>query len=94
MHTPNFTSIITTCAMRIPTLLKRCDMLRQIVVPKDNRLLLQLPDDYINQRIEVIAFPIDDDIKKKPTESDPLAIFEQYSGSFDGKINRDELYDR
>jgi len=58
-------------------------MLRQILIPADNRLLLELPDDYVNQKIEIIAFRIDDGIKKKPTRSDPLAIFEQYQGLFD-----------
>jgi hypothetical protein len=31
-------------------------MLRQIVKPKERRIVLELPEEYVNQEVEVIAF--------------------------------------
>lgn len=33
-------------------------MLRQIVKPRDRHLMIDLPEAYVNQEIEVIAFPL------------------------------------
>lgn len=33
-------------------------MLREIIRPTQNSITLKLPDDYLNQEIEIIAFPV------------------------------------
>ncbi len=33
-------------------------MLREIIRPTQNRIVLELPDEYVNQDIEVLAFPV------------------------------------
>jgi hypothetical protein len=72
-------------------------MIRQILVPKDNRLVLELPDHYLNQPVEIIVFKLQETVLSADAANqngDLLAIFDQYAGSFDGKFNREELYDR
>jgi hypothetical protein len=70
-------------------------MLRQIVVPHDTRLVLELPEDYLHQEIEIIAFRIGEgEAAKSVSQEDPLAVFDHYQGRFEGNFNRDELYDR
>lgn len=69
-------------------------MLRQIIIPEQKRIVLELPDDYLHQEVEILAF-----LLRQPSDSalvspDPLAVFDQFQGSFDGQFNRDELYDR
>ncbi len=33
-------------------------MLREIIHPTQKRIVLELPDEYVNQEIEVLAFPV------------------------------------
>ncbi|MFA7239612.1 MAG: hypothetical protein WC091_05815 [Sulfuricellaceae bacterium] len=46
-------------------------MLRQIVKPYSRHLMIDLPEAYVNQEIEVIAFPIKEGAltREEPTES-------------------------
>ena len=37
-------------------------MLREIIRPTQNRIVLELPDEYVNQDIEVLAFPVYEEI--------------------------------
>ena len=72
-------------------------MIRQIVVPTDKKLVLELPDHYLNQPVEILAFKLQETAPSADAANqneDLLAIFDQYAGSFDGKFNREELYDR
>lgn len=73
-------------------------MIRQIVVPTDNRLVLELPDRYLNQLLEVIIFSAEEAAEKSPdktpSDDEDLKLFHKYRGSYTGKFNRDELYDR
>ena len=43
-------------------------MLRQIVKPKNRHLIIDLPEAYVNQEIEVIAFPVKEAVfpRQKP----------------------------
>ena len=73
-------------------------MLRQIVVPEQKQLVLELPDDYLHQPVEVIVFRVNE-VEAGAKLSEPegemdLSLFRQYRGRYDGKFNRDELYDR
>lgn len=46
-------------------------MLRQIVKPKNRHLVIDLPEAYVNQEIEVIAFPVKEGVfsREEPVES-------------------------
>ena len=44
-------------------------MIRQIVVPTDNRLVLELPDRYLNQLLEVIIFSAEEAAEKSPDKT-------------------------
>ena len=73
-------------------------MIRQIVIPTDNRLVLELPDNYLNQLLEVIIFSIEEAVDKSPDKTpiddEDLRLFHKYRGCYKGKFNREELYDR
>jgi hypothetical protein len=72
-------------------------MLRQIIIPEQKRIVLELPDDYLHQEVEILAFLLrqpDDSALVSNLSPDPLAVFDPFQGSFDGQFNRDELYDR
>lgn len=73
-------------------------MIRQIVVPTDKRLVLELPDHYLNQLLEVIVFSVGEaggeSVDKTSTDDEDLMLFHKYRGAYTGKFNRDELYDR
>lgn len=72
-------------------------MLRQIVIPTENRLTVDLPNEYLNHSVEILVFKLDEAVPVKPPEptaTDPLAVFDRHAGSFDGHFDRDELYDR
>jgi putative transposon-encoded protein len=36
-------------------------MYKQIVTPKDTKLMLQIPKEFVGQKIEVIAFPVEEE---------------------------------
>ncbi|CAG1021752.1 hypothetical protein MTYM_01230 [Methylococcales bacterium] len=43
-------------------------MLRQILIPTESRLVLELPAEFIGQEIEVLAFPVEDS-SKRPSDA-------------------------
>ena len=69
-------------------------MLRQIIIPEQKHIVLELPDDYLHQEVEIIVFPIKTTRDSTVAPADPLAVFDDYQECFDGKFNREELYDR
>lgn len=69
-------------------------MLRQIIIPEQKQIILELPDDYLHQEVEILVFPIKTNNSSAVASADPLAVFDDYQGCFDGKFNREELYDR
>lgn len=52
-------------------------MLRQIVKPYSRHLMIDLPEAYVNQEIEVIAFPVKEGAfsREEPTESAGFSRF-------------------
>lgn len=41
-------------------------MIREFIKPKQNKISIDIPDDYINKKLELLIFPIDKaDTKKK-----------------------------
>ena len=40
-------------------------MYRQIIIPENTQLLLQLPKEFVGRQVEVIAFTVKDVLKKK-----------------------------
>ncbi len=73
-------------------------MLRQIITPTENRLTVNLPDEYLNQSVEVIVFPLGEieHLMPSPQENTPpdLSLFHKYRGRYTGGFNREECYDR
>ena len=73
-------------------------MLRQIIIPTDKKLVLDLPEQYLNQAVEVIVFPIGEaaSLDSPTTEINPpdLSLFRKYRGRYTGGFNREECYDR
>jgi hypothetical protein len=43
-------------------------MIREIVKPNNNNLVINIPDEYIGQEIEYIVFPLHKDIKENSNE--------------------------
>ncbi len=43
-------------------------MIREIVKPNNNSLVINIPDEYIGQEIEYIVFPLHKDIKENSKE--------------------------
>lgn len=75
-------------------------MIRKILKSDKNSLTLNLPDDLVGRLIEVIAFPVDDNIPVKDNTSKEtrVALFKnkikEYAFNSGGyKFNRDEAND-
>jgi len=73
-------------------------MLRKIITPTENRLTVELPDEYLNQSIEIIVFPMAEIESPEATakENPPpdFSLFRKYRGRYTGGFNREECYDR
>jgi len=72
-------------------------MFRQIVVPKNTQLLLQLPKEFVGRQVEVIAFTVDYGKKTddKYSWKNALMFFEANRISLkDYKFNREEANER
>jgi hypothetical protein len=65
-------------------------MIREIIRPTNNHPIIQIPNEYINQDIEFIAFPIG---SKKLNNETILAINELENGGGKGFSSVDELFD-
>ncbi len=40
-------------------------MIRKIIKPQQNQIILNIPEDYINKKVELIIFPIEETIIEK-----------------------------
>lgn len=74
-------------------------MIREIVIPKDNKHVLHLPDGYVGKTVEVIAFEIGEKEEvsvAKPSASDAArAFFESIQVDMSGfRFNRDDANER
>lgn len=70
-------------------------MVRQIVVPDTTRLQIDLPEDFVGKRVEVIAFELEEERPESQTASEKKAsirtIFEGVRVDLSGyKFDRDE----
>jgi hypothetical protein len=78
-------------------------MIRQIVVPTKNTVVLRIPDDLIGKKIEVIAFSSEDfasekgssTLPDKKTIEEALAFYRKNAVDFTKieKWNREDLYE-
>jgi len=76
-------------------------MYRQIIIPESNRYLLDLPQDFVGKKVEVIAFTVENEDKAKISGNakkqfgkllllnleNPVILPEGY------EFNRNELYE-
>ena len=68
------------------------ESIREIFVPKSNKLELNIPDHFIGKTIEVIAFEIEE---KKTSKSLKKKTFDAIKLDLSGyKFNRDEANER
>jgi len=44
-------------------------MIREIIKPTKNNINIQIPDEYINKKLEFIIFPLDEDENKREKSS-------------------------
>lgn len=77
-------------------------MYRQIIIPKSNSFLLNLPADFIGRQVEVIAFPVEENqILEEQSNGDKyswenaLKFFRKHSVDFSkiAKWKREDLYE-
>ncbi len=79
-------------------------MVRQIVIPEKNQLVIDLPEDFVGKTVEVIAFPLSEPTEDSPeevSEAEREARLEQLNKSLEGltfnsggyKFNREEAND-
>ncbi|MCB1189837.1 MAG: hypothetical protein KDK90_05360 [Leptospiraceae bacterium] len=54
-------------------------MLREIVIPKASEFVIKIPMEYINRKIEILVFPIDQ-------ENKPVIIREKFNNFLSTKI--------
>ena len=74
-------------------------MYRQIVIPKNTQLLLQLPAEFVGKKVEVIAFTVKDNYEnisaKKRTWEEAKEFFKENAVDFSKikKWQREDLYE-
>jgi len=71
-------------------------MLRKIIIPNEEKLVIDLPKNYIGEEIEILVFPVSlNEETEKPIGSKmDFSLFDKYKGTFDGNFNRESCYDR
>lgn len=69
-------------------------MIRTVITPKNNKLVLSLPDGYVGRQLEVIAFAIDEPVKqvKKASAKDVFKALRLDTRGY--KFDRDEANSR
>ena len=74
-------------------------MYRQIVVPQNTQLLLQLPQEFVGKQVEVIAFTMNETTEnspvKKRTWEEAKEFFKKHAVDFSKieKWKREDLYE-
>jgi hypothetical protein len=70
-------------------------MVRKILVPEKNTVVVELPDDYIGKEIELLMFPINDSQQttaQDMTMEEVKTFFNRFNVDMtDFKFNRDEV---
>ena len=67
-------------------------MIRTIITSEGNEYKLQLPDDFIGKRVEVIAFVLDEEIEVPKSGQRTFEAIELDTKSY--KFNREEANER
>ena len=75
-------------------------MLRQIIIPPQNTVVLNLPDELVGKRIEIIAFALDSVVARQPekevkrTMEEARIFYKNHAVDFGTleKWDRNELY--
>jgi hypothetical protein len=76
---------------------QKMDVIREIKTIKNKELTINLPDDFLNKKVEIIIFPLLE--KRKITDNKKASFFKfveenQFKLPSDYKFVREELYDR
>jgi hypothetical protein len=69
-------------------------MLRQIITPTQRQITLEIPESYLNQAIEIIAFRMNEPEQPQPTKTVDLSLFKTHRGCYEGGFAREDCYDR
>ena len=75
-------------------------MVREILIPKKKQLVINIPMEYVNHKIEVLAFPVPDFADDNTESLRQKAIdFGLHHESYDlnwniNKLNREEMNER
>ncbi len=70
-------------------------MYRQIIVPKSNNYLLNLPANFVGRMVEITAEAIKQNKKRKYSLEENKKFYSKYRfGTLQIKFSREELYDR
>jgi bifunctional DNA-binding transcriptional regulator/antitoxin component of YhaV-PrlF toxin-antitoxin module len=69
--------------------------MRQVVIPKTDRLVINIPQEFVNKEIEIVIRPLPPEWKENRKEK-LLRMFERYNVNLpEGyKFDREELHER
>lgn len=56
-------------------------MIRQIIIPENNTVTLQIPIDFIGKQIEILAFLIQEEVKNS------IPVWKSFKGKYKGKLS-------
>lgn len=69
-------------------------MLRKIIIPKENQCLIDIPQEYINRKIEILIFPFDAEYEPDEGQIDEdLRLFWESFGSWQDTRTAEEIID-
>ena len=55
-------------------------MIREIIKPQQNQIILNIPDDYVNKEVEFIVFPLEEKKEYKTKKKKSLkGVFNKYA---------------
>jgi len=69
-------------------------MIRSVVIPENNKLSFNIPDNYIGKRVEVIAFMIDEGNEMAQPTKKAVSFHAIELDTRGYKFNRDEANER
>lgn len=67
-------------------------MVRTIVIPKEKKIYISIPTEFIGKKIEIIAFAMDEEIKDKQPDKNTFQGLSINMSNF--KFNREEANER
>ena len=70
-------------------------MYRDIIIPTSTKQTIELPEDFIGRQVEVIAFPLEEDMQSSNSGEDAFAFWKKHSIDMsEFKFNREEANER